>query len=74
MVKWLRWLREETRPTAEDANRIVAKSSEQGKRPCYLDPIEELVRTVGSAPASRASLSEKLGLPCVATTAGEDPS
>jgi hypothetical protein len=74
MFKWLRWLREETRRIAEDANRIVANSSEQGEPPCDLDPIEELVRIVGRAPASRASLPKKLGLRCVATTAGDDPS
>ena len=59
MFKWLRWLREETRRIAEDANRIVAKSSERGEPPCDLDPIEELVRIVGRAPATPRKSSEK---------------
>src|SRR5271165_3970191 len=49
MFKWLRGLREETKPIAADANRIIAKSSEQGEPPCDVDPIEELVRIVGEA-------------------------
>jgi len=47
MFKWLRGLRAETKPIAEDANRIVAESSEPGEPPCDMDPIEELVRIVG---------------------------
>ncbi len=49
MFKWLRGLREVTKPIAEDANRIVAKSSERREPPCDVDPIEELVRIVGEA-------------------------
>ena len=37
MFKWLR-VREETKPIATDANRIVAKSSEPGEPPCSLRP------------------------------------
>lgn len=47
MFKWPRGLREETKPIAADANRIVAKSSEQGEPPCDVEPIEELARIVG---------------------------
>ncbi len=32
MFKWLRRLRAETRPIAEDANRMAAKSSERANR------------------------------------------
>jgi hypothetical protein len=60
MFKWLRGLRQETRLIAADANRMVAKSSEWGEPPCYVDPIEELVRIVGEAhddPRSRMMLA-----------------
>ena len=43
----VRGLREDRKPIAADANRIVAKSSERGEPPCDVDPIEELVRIVG---------------------------
>jgi hypothetical protein len=55
MFKWLRWSREETKPVAEDVDRIVAKSSEQGEPPWYVDPVEELVRIVGQTPDDRRS-------------------
>ena len=41
--KWLRGLRQETKPIAEDANRIVAKSSERSEPPRDVHPLEELV-------------------------------
>jgi hypothetical protein len=47
MLKGLRGLCEETKPIAEDANRIVENSSERGEPPCGVDPIGELVRIVG---------------------------
>ena len=47
MFKWPRGFREKAKPIAQDANRIVSKSSEQGEPPCAVDPIEELVRIVG---------------------------
>ena len=50
MFKWLRWLREETKPVASDASHGVAKSSERGEPPCDVDQIEELVGIVGEAP------------------------
>ena len=49
MLKWLRGLREKTKPIAEDANRIVAKPSERSEPSCDPDPIVELVRIVGEA-------------------------
>ena len=59
MFKWLRGLREETKPIAAEANRIGPKSSERGEPPCDVDPIEELVRIVGEAPAPPRKSSEK---------------
>ena len=60
MFKWLRGLREATKPIAKDANRIAAKSSERGEPPPDPDPIKELVRIVGEAhavdPADRSRL------------------
>jgi hypothetical protein len=46
MFKWLRGLREQKKPIAEDANRIVAKSSECSEPLRDVDPIEELVRSI----------------------------
>ncbi len=51
MFKWLRGLREATKPIAKAANRIAAKSSERGELPPDADPIKELVRIVGEAHA-----------------------
>jgi hypothetical protein len=42
-------LRDETKPIAADANRIVAKSSERDEPPCGVHLIEELVRIVDEA-------------------------
>ncbi len=53
MFKWLRELREEIKSITADDNGIVAKSSEGGELPCDVDPIEELVRIVGSDDAPR---------------------
>ena len=49
MFKWLRGSREDRKPIAADANRIVAKSSERGEPPYDVDPIEELVCILGEA-------------------------
>ena len=59
MFKWLRGLRDETKRIAEDANRIVVKSSERSEPPSDLDPIAELVRIVGEdQPALLAESSD----------------
>ena len=47
MLSWLRNRREATGSVAEDASRIVPKSSDQGEPPAHPDPIAELVRIVG---------------------------
>ena len=55
MFKWLHWRRESTRSVAEDAYRIVAKSTERGGLPTDPDPIEELLRIVGDTNADGPS-------------------
>jgi hypothetical protein len=66
IFEWLCGLREETKPIAADANRIVAKSSERGELPrgagwrvrttfLDVDPIEEPGRIVGQTHDDRRS-------------------
>ena len=50
MFKWLRGLREETKPIAADAKPHELRNRASGANPpCDVDPIEELVRVVGEA-------------------------
>ncbi len=54
MFKWLRGLRDETKPIAADANRMVAKSSERGEPPCGIDARATMLVLIEQARAAPA--------------------